>query len=398
MNNPLGLSKTKLNEIFSDVNMLYRDNIEEVIKEYVLQGLKQTLERAMKAEVLGYLKAKRYERKRVRIDSRNGYRYRNLLTAFGLLQGLKVPRTRRKGGYCPGVFKRYQRRWRQVNDFIREIFIAGASTRQVGLVMKVLLGKSVSASTVSTVAKDLDSQLAAFHRRALRDDYVYLFLDGVRQRVVSCGKAVKKLVLVAYGIRRDGYREVIDFRLAKSESEHDWTVLLNSLYRRGLEGKDLHLIITDGAPGLLAALDMLYPHVDRQRCWAHKLRNVANKLPKKYQLACLSEAKGIYAASNYRAAVQCFKMWCRKWRGKVPKAVQCLEKDIEELLVFFKEDKKLWIKIRTTNMIESLFKQLRRRTRPMNLFANVESCERIVYALFTKYNKQWKDRRYVINI
>ncbi|GAI59591.1 unnamed protein product [marine sediment metagenome] len=141
MNNPLGLSKTKLNEIFSDVNILYRDNIEEVIKEYVLQGLKRTFEKAMKAEVLGYLKAKRYERKKVRIDFRNGYRHRNLLTAFGLLQGLKVPRTRRKGGYCPGVFERYKRRWRQVNDFIREIFIAGASTRQVGLVMEVLLGK-----------------------------------------------------------------------------------------------------------------------------------------------------------------------------------------------------------------------------------------------------------------
>ena len=397
MNNPLGLSKTKLNEIFSDVNMLYRDNVEEVISEHVLRGLKKMFERAMKAEVLGYLKAKRYERKKVRIDSRNGFRYRNLTTAFGLIKAIKVPRTRKKG-YQPRAFERYQRRWRQVNDFIREIFIAGASTRQVGLVMKVLLGKGVSASTVSTVVKDLDSQLGVFHRRTLGDDYVYLFLDGVRQRVVSCGKAVKKLVLVAYGIRHDGYREIIDFRLAKSESEHDWTVLLNSLYRRGLEGNDLHLIITDGALGLLAALDMLYPHVDRQRCWAHKLRNVANKLPKKYQVECLSEAKGIYAAPNYRAAVQHYKVWCRKWRGKVPKAVQCLEKDIEELLVFFKEDKKLWIKIRTTNMIESLFKQLRRRTRPMNLFVNVESCERIVYALFTKYNKQWKDRRYVINI
>ncbi|GAH70950.1 unnamed protein product, partial [marine sediment metagenome] len=130
MNNPLGLSKTKLNEIFSDVNILYRDNIEEVIKEYVLQGLKRTFERAMKAEVLGYLKARWYKRTASRVDSRNGFRYRNLTTAFGLIKAIKVPRTRKKG-YQPRAFERYKRRWRQVNDFIREIFIAGASTRQV---------------------------------------------------------------------------------------------------------------------------------------------------------------------------------------------------------------------------------------------------------------------------
>lgn len=393
--NPLDYSKSKLNDIFSDVNILFTDNIEETISDYVIRGLKRLFEGAMKAEVQGYLKAQRYERTSERVDYRNGYRHRNLVTAFGLLKDLVVPRTV-KGGYQTVVFRRYQRRWDKVNRFIREIFIGGVSTREVGWVMRSLLDKEVSASTVSSITKALDKEVSKYHKRPLQDEYIYLFLDGVVQRVVSCGRAVKKLVLVAYGIKRDGRREVIDYRIAKSESEHDWTVLLNDLYRRGLQGEHLRLVITDGCPGLHAALDMIYPHIKRQRCWVHKLRNVANYIPRRYQNECLSEAKGIYSAPSYRVAVKRFKLWCRKWRGRVPKAVHCLEKDIEDLLVFFDEDKKLWVKIRTTNMIERLFKELRKRTRPMSLFANEASCDRITYALFTKYNKKWKDRRYAV--
>jgi putative transposase len=395
MNNPLGLSKTNLNDIFLDVNTLYRDNVEEVISEHVLRGLKKLFENALKAEVLGYVKARWYKRSKIRVDSRNGFRYRNLTTAFGVVRVIQVPRTRRKG-YQFKLFERYQRRWRKVDQFIREIFIGGVSTRNVGWVMRSLVGKTVSASTVSSVCKVLDHEVGQFHRQPLADDYVYLFLDGVRQRLVSCGRAVKKLVLVAYGIKTNGQRVVIDFWLAKSESEHDWTVFLNSLYQRGLAGKNLRLIITDGAPGLLKALDMWYPHVERQRCWVHKEQNVAKYIPRRYQKECLGELKQIYLASSYRAGVKRYQRWCRKWRDLVPKAVQCLEKDIEELLVFYRQDKKLWVKIRTTNAIERLFKELRRRTRPMNLFANEESCQRIVYALFAKYNKKWEDRRYAI--
>ena len=115
-----------------------------------------------------------------------------------------------------------------------------------------------------------------------------------------------------------------------------------------------------------------------------------------YQVECLEEVRGIYTVSSYRVAVKRFKLWCRRWRDRGPKAVHCLEEDIENLLVFFKQDKKLWLKLRTTNMIERLFKELRRRTRPISLFANEASCERIVYALFAKYNNKWKNHRYVV--
>ena len=393
--NPFNYSKAKLNEIFSDVKMLYQDNIEDVVSEYVLRGLKRLLEGAMKAEVMGYLKASYYERTGVRVDYRNGYRYRDLCTKFGYIRRLRVPRVKRCG-YQPGVFKRYQRRWAQVNQFIRDIFINGVSTRNVGVMLELLVGRSVSASVVSEVNKVLDQEVRAFHRRVLKDEYIYLFLDGVWQRVVSCGQVVRKVVLVAYGVRGDGGREVIDFWVAKNESESEWFGFLNSLYRRGLVGGGLRLIITDGGLGLLRALDMVYPGIKRQRCWVHKLRNVAKYLPRRYQAECLSEVKRIYGAVNYRAALSYYKGWVKKWCELVPKAVACLERDIEDLLVFFQEKKELWRKLRTTNVIEGLFKELRRRTRPMSIFVNVASCERIIFALFNKYNKKWKEHRYVI--
>lgn len=395
MDNPLDLSKRQHSEIMGDVKALYADGIEELLRQPILRSLKRLLEAAMKAEVLGYLKAPRYGRTPARTDYLNGHRYRNLGTAFGLLVDLKVPRTARRG-YQPGVFKRYARRTVVVNRFIREIFIQGVSTRQVGPVLAEISGQAVSASTVSQVTKVLDQEVRAFQRRPLADQYRFLFFDGVRQRVVSCGRAVKKVILVAYGIRHDGHRAVIDYRVAKSESETEWFGFLNSLYQRGLTGKGARLIIIDGGQGLRLALDMVYPQVKRQRCWAHKLRNVANYIPRRYQTPCLKEAKGIYQAASYRQAGQRYQAWCRHWRAQAPKAVACLERDIEEMLAFFGETSKLWIKIRTTNAIERIFKELRRRTRPMSLFANVASCERIVYALFKRYNKRWEERRYVV--
>jgi transposase-like protein len=395
MSNPFDLSKRQLIEIFGDVKDLYWDGIEDLMRQPVLRSLKRLFEQAMKAEVIGYVRAPRHARTAVRVDYLNGHRYRNLGTAFGLLVDIKVPRTERRG-YQPGVFKRYARRTATVDQFIREIFIQGVSTRQVGPVLDQLSAQRVSASTVSQVTKVLDAEVRAFQRRPITDGYRYLFFDGIRQRVVSAGTAVHKVVLVAYGIKHDGHREVIDYRVAKSESEAEWFGFLNCLYQRGLTGNNCRLIIIDGGKGLRLALDMVYPQLKRQRCWAHKLRNVATYVPRRDQTVCLKEAKGIYLAANYRQAVQRFKTWCRHWRATTPKAVACLEKDIEELLAGFGEEPKLWIKIRTTNAIERIFKEVRRRTRPMSLFANVASCERIVYALFKRYNNRWKERRYVL--
>lgn len=389
------MSYLKISQLWAEVKDYYVDWEQEAFGEPGRKLLKHMLEHAMKAEVLGYVKRPRYQRSKLVIDYRNGYYHRNLVTSMGLIPRLRVPRVRKRGVRTK-VFRRYQRRWKEVDEWIRGVFIGGISTREMSWVLKDLLKARISASAVSTITKQLDHQVRLYHRRLLKDEYVYLFLDGVVKKVVSCGKAVKKVVLVAYGIKCDGHREVIDYRIAASESEAEWTRFLNDLSQRGLHGEQLRLIVTDGGRGLLATLDMLYPHVPRQRCWVHKLRNIATALPLRYQQECMKDVKLIYLASSYREAVQRYKAWCQKWRRKVPRAVRCLEQDIEEMLLFFNHEQKLWIKLRTTNVIERFFKELRKRTRPMSLFANTDSCNRILYALFAKYNKKWEDHQYAI--
>jgi putative transposase len=233
-----------------------------------------------------------------RRDYRNGYYGRNLGTRLGLLCELRVPRTR--GGCRSQLLGRYQRRQESVNELVRAAFLRGISTRQVGEVLEPILGEAYSAQTVSRLAQGLDGAVAAYHRRRLRDEYVYRFLDGVVLKVRdSRGKVRRRVVLVAYGIKRDGRRELIGYRQVAGESEAAWTAFLQDFFLRGLEGRSLRLITTDGSTGLGAALALVYPQVPPQRCWAHKLRNIADKVPKK-ESSCVREAAAIYRAASRR--------------------------------------------------------------------------------------------------
>jgi putative transposase len=277
-----------------------------------------------------------------------------------------------------------------VDQLIRDVFLAGVSTRRVGEVLEGLLGGPVSAQTVSRVARSLDREVARFHESGLEDDLVYLFLDGVSLRVKTAAGMKRRMVLCAYGIDVKGERRILDFRMAKSESQACWESFLNQLRERGLAGKQLRLIATDGCSGLHAALETVYPYVPRQRCWAHKLRNVAGLLKRSNQEECLKGAKAIYQAENRRAAVKAYWAWARRWREQEPKAVACLEKDLEELLSFFSCPSQQRRKVRTTNVIERAFREVRRRTRPMTCFNNQASCERIIYAVVSHLNGNWK--------
>lgn len=185
---------------------------------------------------------------------------------------------------------------------------------------------------------------------------------------------------------------MISFHQSPAESEAQWEAFLRDLYERGLHGKTLALVITDGNPGLHRALDTVYPYVARQRCWVHKLRNVAVKLPRRVQEACLKGAKAIYQAPTRREAVARFRDWACQWRPSQPRAVNCLEEDLEELLSFLDCPKAHWRKVRTTNAIERAFREVRRRTRPMSCFNNPASVDRIIYGIITHLNQTWKDK------
>jgi len=337
------------------------------------------------------LGARVYQRNPDRCGWRNGYYQRNLLIEMGLITDLHIPKARQKVGQSE-LLQAYKRDQGQVKKLIREAFLAGISTRRVGEVLQPVLGKTISASTVSTVTSALDREVAAYLARPLTDEVTYLLLDGVTMKVKAAQGVQKKLVLTAYGITKEGKRKIISFRIARSESEAEWESFLNDLYRRGLEGKALKLVVTDGCPGLHKALDTVYPYVDRQLCWVHKLRNVSKRLPKSVQKECLAEAKKIYLAENKREAVAYFKCWAAKWRNQVPEAVSCIEKDLEQLLSFMNCLKDDWRKIRTTNAIERSFREARRRTRPMSCFNNDASCRRILFGVFHHLNNRYEER------
>lgn len=320
---------------------------------------------------------------------RNGYYPRDLVTQFGLIQDLKVPRLR-EGTLQHRVFDRYQKHQRQVDDLIQNTFLAGVSTRRVGDVLKQLLETKVSATKVSRVCLKLNAQVALYHNRPLLDEYQYLILDAINLKVRYNGKYHNRRVLAAYGITLFGKREMIDFKQAKGESKEAWESFLQNLFNRGLEGKHLKLIAMDGSPGLKAACELIFPQAGIQRCWFHKLQNVSNYCKKKYQQDCIRQARRIYKAKNQAQARKQFKLWKMAWQRCCPKAVHCLEKDLEQMLVFLGCPKSHQIRIRTTNVIERTFREARRRIRVFSCFSNIKSSERILFAIFDYLNNRWK--------
>ncbi len=211
-------------------------------------------------------------------------------------------------------------------------------------------------------------------------------------RIRGATEVKRRLVLCAYGITVTGQRRLLDFRLAKSESQAAWEAFLNQLRERGVIGRHLRLVTTDGCPGLHAALDVVYPYVSHQHCWVHKLRNVATKLRRAQQADCLAGVRGIYEASTRREAVRRYWAWVQRWRWQAPKAVASLEQDLDALLAFLACPKAHRKAVRTTNPIERAFREVRRRTRPMTCFTNDASCERIIYAVVSHLNKYWEGR------
>jgi putative transposase len=318
-------------------------------------------------------------------DRRNGCYRRWLLTELGAIE-LAVPRTRTFSALK--VVRAYARRAKHVDRMILACFLLGLSTRKVAIALLPILGRPVSPATVSAVARQLDAAVAAFHRRPLKDIYRVLVLDGVVLRRKTGAGALARPVLVALGLRPDGKKEVIDFRLAGAESAAQWEQFLGDLVRRGLTGERLEMLCVDGGAGLLAALPTAYPEVPVQRCWAHKIRNVLNKVRKPDQAAIKADLHRIMNAATRPAAWSAARRFADRWERPYPKAVACLRADLDQLLTCFRyptlEERKA---VRTTNAIERRFREVRRRTRPMGTFQDKTSMERILFAVFMHENR-----------
>ena len=346
------------------------------------QALEEIIEDQMAAAVDRYLDQLKADDP---ADRRNGYYRRHLLTELGDIE-FCVPRTRR---YSPvEVVGAYARRRREIDRVILAGFVLGLSTRKMGETLLALLGRSVSAGTVSQVAKTLDAAVAAFHRRPLANRYKALMLDGVVLARKTGAGALRRPVLVALGLRPDGKKEIIDFRLAGSESAAEWEQFLTDLYRRGLTGEDLDMICVDGGAGLLAALPTVLPNIPVQRCWAHKVRNVLDKVRKADQPTVKRALHKIMNAANAPAARSAARRFAERFHESYPAAVACLRNDLDELLTCFRYKSEAARRaVRTTNAIERRFREVRRRTRPMGTFQDKTSMDRILFAVFTHENK-----------
>ena len=355
------------------------------------QALKAMMEKRLEQEMTEYLGLSWYEHGADRVGYRNGTYVRNLLTEMGDLE-LLVPRSR-KGKFPTKLFERYCRRCQSVDKVLLACFCLGLSTRKAASILVPVLGEKVSPTTISRLSQSLDGQVKLYHERPLRDEYVYLFFDGVVLKSKGAAKVQKKILLCAFGVTAQGRQEMIDFYPAPSESQACWEAFLRDLYRRGLEGKLCQLTATDGGSGLHAALQIIYPKVPLQRCWAHKIRNVLDKVKKKDQPAVKKAITKISHAHNQREAAQAYSRFAASWRKTYPRAVACVEKDLDQLLSFFQiKNSNLWSRLRTTNLIERAFREVRRRTRPMGVMAHTASLQRIVFAVFHHLNKNWSEQ------
>src|SRR4030043_1780837 len=339
--------------------------------------LKALLEERMDEELELYLGGGKHERseKGDPEDYRNGSYLRHLLTEIGDMI-VRVRRSRR--GFVSRVLEAYKRRSRSVDQLIMACFVLGMSTRKVSTALLSLLGERVSASTVSEVAKKLDHAVRRYHKRKLEDGYRFLFFDGVVLKQKGAAKVPKKSILCVYGITWEGKKEMIDFLLAASESQNAWEGFLRDLHERGLEGKLCELITTDGGNGLRNALEVVYPRIPRQHCWAHKTRNVLDKVKKADWEKVKKDLQRISHGKNRQAATQAYWSFCQKYRKAYPGAVKSLGSEIEDLLSFYqvklslkerqglkarelqRAQMVLWRKIRTTNLIERAFREVKR--------------------------------------
>ena len=372
---------TKIHQAFKEIKHMQCDTWEGDYRPAARDALKDILEHRMDNAVDAHLEQKRAQGLP---DRRNGSYPRHLLTELGDLL-LRIPRTRSFSARV--LLKRFARRAFSIERLILLSFLFGLSTRKVGQALLPILGERVSHATVSQIGKQLDQAVQAYHQRPLSDAYEVLLLDGIVMKRKTGIGVQKRSVLVALGIKADGKKEIIDFQQVYGESQSAWEAFLNNLYRRGLEGQSLKLIITDGGKGLLAALPLVYADVPIQRCWAHKTRNVLNYVKRADQKKVKRSLHRISHARNPREAHKAAQRFMIRWQSAYPKAVQCLRQDLPELLTFLRVNLSFpHSMLRTTNAIERRFREVRRRTRPMGTFSDHTSMDRIMFSVFAYEN------------
>lgn len=371
----MDFSEANLFNRWSGVNTIWR-----LLEGEVKYQVKVSLERALGAAAGRRVGCGRYERSADRLDYRNGHYVRDLLTSYGWIEGIEVPRLR-SGGYDHGLFECYRRRQRQLDWVLLEAFLLGHATRKTRQMFKSVFGAEISAQTVSNVVKELDCEVRRFHGRRLANDYRFLLFDGLWLKVRR-PRYQKKVLLVALGIKADGEAELLSFQVVARESESCWWGFISDLKHRGLWGESLEVIVSDGNPGLLKALQAHYPRVRRQRCTFHQATGLATYCEQaRHRRRLVNDALAIFNAEHEKEARQRLREFREKWSTKEPAAVRNLLKGFESCLTYLDFPEPWRTRLKTNNLMERYLEELNRRIIPMRSFNNVASIERIVYGI-----------------
>jgi len=362
----------------------------DFLKPLVQMVIQEVLEAEMD-ETLGALKNERTEDRK---GYRSGYYSRGLVTRVGKLE-LRVPQDRH-GRFSTEIFERYQRSEKAFVSTLAEMYIQGVSTRKVKAVTEQLCGHAFSASTVSSINVKLDKELAVFASRRLDIEYPYVILDARYEKVRIDGVIRSQAVLVAIGINWDGRREVLGVELANRESQSAWKEFLQGLRKRGLRG--VELIITDDHSGLKKAVAEVFPEAAWQRCYVHFLRNAIDHLPRKADDDCLMELRWLYDRRSLEEARRDLGAWLSRWAARYPKLCNWVEESIEETFTFYRWPLAHHKHLKSTNMLERINEELKRRSRVIRIFPNSESCLRLMRALAVEIHEDWIEQHRYLNM
>ena len=362
----------------------------DFLKPLVQQLVQEVLEVEME-ETLGAGKGERTEDRR---GYRSGYYPRGLITRVGKLE-LRVPQDR-QGRFSTEVFERYQRSEKALVSCLAQMYIQGVSTRKVKAITEELCGHSFSASTVSSINTKLDGELKKFAGRKLEGEYPYLILDAKYEKVRLDGIIQSQAVLVAIGINWDGRREVLGVELANRESQSSWKAFLLGLQKRGLHGTEL--VITDDHAGLKRAIREVLPGVAWQRCYVHFLRNALDHLPRKADDDCLQELRWLYDRRDLAEARADLGAWLKKWQARYPKLCLWVEEQIEETFTYYQWPRAHHKHLKSTNMLERINEELKRRTYVIRIFPNPASCLRLLRALAVEIHENWIEQHRYLNM
>jgi len=341
--------------------------------------IRNLMEEMLQEEFDVQVGARCYERTGSRIGRRKGYYTRLFTTTFGTTD-LKIPRAR-KQEIRFGLFEKYQRRHERFDYAVLMSMLLGFSTRKQRRFFQSFLGDSVSHQTAARFMESLDESVQAYRTQAIEDKYKYLQIDGLWVKVKE-EEVKSRPIIFVLGITHANKKEVLSFRLCRGETEVEIRGILYDLYRRGLKGESLRVITSDGARGIRSAIETIYPHARWQLCYVHKMRNVYKKMKKKvkHRKELMGDVSTIYKADSRQEAIERYNAVQAKWRKKERLSMHCLKSNINDTLTFYeyKEDRN---QISSTNYIERMHEEIRRRIKIQGYFKSVKSLNLWIYAL-----------------